>query len=424
MDNTAIKELNMLALEEENKKEILFTSGDPIAERLWYIALDDVDRNYCIDTEYGRVFAAGGYNAHKNWDGLTFNRDTSYSGLLGLNLIRPKEMLTSMKAIRECRKKLGFCCIKNMALHGVPNVKVYDMPLVEFKKIFHKASSINKTDDVIWLWCAYDLLMKNDFHEWEWLYENGRECFERFYDCFFDEHDGLYFGQPTFIDVGSNGYPESFGYKTEEAMNNGVWVKASSTNSLYYKGLCIMAEAAEKLGKCEDADAWRKKAEALKAAVLNGLRFEDGRFAYFKHKCGKLEERQEILGSAFPVLCGIAEEDDAKAAIKNYPVTAFGAPLIYPYFENDLVLHNNSMWPFADTFLLLAVEKALDVDLTELNLQILKNDTVRGHMGEFRNARTNEMMGASAQLWSIAAYINTCVRAGMTELDKESVKIN
>lgn len=419
-----INQLNLMNIETlETEEKLKFIGSNNIEHALWNTAIDDIEKNYCIDTEYGRVFAAGGYNKHKNWNGMTFNRDTAYSGILALNLIKPRGMLINLKAIRECRKKLGFSCIKNMVIHGIDNVVVYDMELEEFKKIFHKASAINKTDDVVWMWCAYDLLMKNNFDEWEWLYNNGKECFERFYDCFFDVQDGLYYGQPSFIDVGSNGYPESFGFKTEEAMNNGVWVKATSTNCLYYKALCIMADVADKLGYGDEKSEWENRAVNLKEAIKKGLAFSDGKYAYFKHKNGKLEERREVLGTAFLVLCDVLEGEDAEKAVADYPVTAYGVPLIYPYFENDRVLHNNSMWPFADTFFILAMEKVYKKDFTYINMHILMNDAVEGHMGEFRNTINNEMEGATAQLWSSAAYINTCVRAGHTCIMPEKVKI-
>ncbi len=410
--------------EEEPGKKIRYTGNDPLIGKMWNTALCDVEKNYCMNTEYGTVFAAGGYGEHFNWKGLTFNRDTSYSGLLALNALYPQEMLTSMKIIRCYRRKLAFHCTPETEIEGISGVQVVNVNFEEFKRRFHKGTAINKTDDVVWIWSFYDLMQKNHLQEEQWLYETAKYDFEHFYNPFYDETDGLYFGQPTFIDVGSNGYPDSFGLKTKEAYNNGVWVKASSTNALYYKALTIMGKTADKLGLEEEAQEWMRRAENLKKAIRESLRSPDGTFCYFKHRDGHLENRREVLGTAFCVLNGIVEGQEAKDALKDYPITAFGAPLIFPYYENDRVLHNNSAWPFADTFLLLATEKAYGIRLVNLNLQIMVNDSVNGHIGEFRNMILNQMCGAKAQLWSISGFLNACIRGGLTELKKETVRIS
>ena len=405
------------------KLGIKFTGNDTIAEKMWYIALEDIEKNYCIDTEYGVVFAAGGYNEHKNWDGLTFNRDTSYSGLLALNSIYPNEMLTSIKAIRKYREKLKFTCTPDTKLEGIDGVDVLDVDSLEFRKIFHKGTAINKTDDVVWIWCAYDLIKKNQFDEWEWFYETACDNFKNFYFPFFDKKDGLFFGQPTFIDVGLYGYPEHFGYNTKEARNNGVWVKATSTNALYYKALSIMSEVAEMLGLNDEAKEWELRAKNLKGAILKHLRFEDGTFAYFKHKDGSLEDRHEALGTAFAVLLDIVEGEDAKHALSGCGFTQYGVPLIYPFYENGNSLHNNATWPFVDTFYLLALEKAYGDSFVAHNLMVMLNASIDGHIYEYRDTNLNHIRGAKAQLWSIAGFINTCIRGGLTELPTDFVKI-
>ncbi len=393
---------------------------------LWNTALDDVEKNYMMETRFGKTFAAGAHGAFSGWKNLAFNRDTSYSGLLALNSLFPDKMLESLKTIRQVRLNLGWACYPEFVLRGIDGVEIYtELSLDDFRNKFFKASSINKTDDVCWIWCAFDLLMKMnaDISEWEWLYGNGVECFRRLYDPFYSDEYGLYFGQPTFIDVGSNGYPPEFGFKTEEARNKGVWLFASSTNCLYYKALRVMEYTAKKLGKLEEVEKWRVRAEKLKEAILENLRFPDGTFTYFMYPDGKHEERREVLGNAFPVLCGVVDGDDAKKCVENYPVTELGAHLIIPFYDNTSSLHNNSTWPFADTFLLLAKEQALGEDFTELNIEILKNMAKENSMCEFRNTVTGQISGQKAQLWSCAALLNTLVRAGYTSLPHNSVKM-
>ncbi len=396
----------------------VYTGESEYVGKLWKIALDDIEKSRVTTTEFGTIYTAGGYG--KSFFNLVFNRDNAYSGLLALNCLYPEEMLEAYKAIRQVRYRLGWTCFKSCGcgLMGVPEAEILDMERVAFFKKYQKASAINKTDDVCWLWAAYDLLMKHDFpiSEWEWLYENGKIGFEQYYKVFYDESDGLYFGQPTFIDIGHSGYPDGYNKPTTKKRNKCVWLKASSTNCLYYKGMCVMSEAAKRLGKTEEAAAWAQRAEKIKAAILKNLRAPDGSFYYFLYRDGTPEHRSDVLGSAFPVLMGIVEGEDARLALKNFPVTHYGIPLIQPFYERDDFYHNNSMWPFADTFFLLAYEKAYGVSTAEVNLQIMLNSFKNGHFYEQRNVKDNKPGGSWAQLWTTAGFLNVIIRKGDTDI--------
>ncbi len=402
-----------------------YTGGSEYIGRLWKIALYDIEKSRVTTTEFGTIFTAGGYG--ESFFNLVFNRDNAYSGLLALNCLYPEEMLEAYKAIRQVRYRLGWTCFKSCGcgLKGVPEAVILDMERVAFFKKYQKASAINKTDDVCWLWAAYDLFCKHDFplSEWEWLYENGKIGFEQYYKVFYDESDGLYFGQPTFIDVGHSGYPNGFNKPTTKKRNKCVWLKASSTNSLYYKGMCVMSEAAEKLGKAEEAAAWAERADKIKAAILKNLRAQDGSFYYFLYRDGKPERRSDVLGSAFPVLVGIVEGEDARLALKDFPITPYGIPLIHPFYERNDSYHNNSMWPFADTFFLLAYERAYGVGTAEINLQIMLNSFKDGHFCEMRNVKDNLPSGSWAQLWTTAGFLNAIVRNGESDIPAEKIKI-
>lgn len=404
-----------------------FCGENETLARLWNIALDDIEKSFNTVTEFGTVYSAGEYG--KGFSSLVFCRDNAYAGLLSLNRLYPREMREALRAIRQVRNRLGWKCFKSCGcllrgIDGVENIKL-DHPT--FFKTYQKASAINKTDDVCWLWAAYDLLVKHPERfgaaDWQWLYENGKESFERFYQPFYDPTDGLYFGQPTFIDVGGSGYPKGFNHPKEKERNRCVWVKASSTNALYYKALTVMAEAAERLGlKSERAD-WQKRAETLRTAMLAKLRNADGSFVYFLHRDGHPEPRRDTLGTAFPVLCGVVTGADARHALAGYPVTQYGTPLIYPYYERNDTYHNNSMWPFADTFYLLAYERAYEVSCNDINRTILCNAYRNGHFLELRDARSNQPTGSWAQLWTTAAFLNVMIRGGLTEFDPAQILI-
>lgn len=371
-------------------------------------ARSDIEKSFNTETPYGKVYSAGDFG--KGFSGLVFNRDVSYAGILALNQLYPSEMLESLKTVRAVRKRLGFACHRACGglLEGVEGVICEELSPAEFFKKYQKASAINKTDDVCWLWCAYDLLSRGEFSmdEWKWLYENGLECFERFYAPFYDPADGLYFGQPSFLDVGHNGYPDGWNTPTQENRNRCVWVKAASTNCLYYKGLCVMAEAAKKLGM-KEAHIWEERAEHLKWAILDKFVREDGGFAYFIHRDGHKEPRRDALGAAFAVLCDVT---DSEKVLLGYPVTDQGVPLLHPFYDRDDYYHNNSSWGFVDAFFLLAKEKLSGISTAQRTLELLNDYYMDGHFYEWRDLRDGKVKGSPAQLWTTAAFLGAAIR--------------
>ena len=405
----------------EPKCKMKLHGAPPIIEKLWQNVLWEIEQNFSIETPYGTVFGAA--NRGKGFFAKLFTRDVSFSGILGLNVLYPKEMMQSMKIIRKVRLERGWSCPKDQVIQGIEGVTIEDLTNREYIIKYGKSTPANKTDDVIWLWSYYDLLTRGDYqrNEWEWYYETGLECFKRLYDPFYDPDDGLYFGQPTFIDVGHSGYPQEMMKQplldpsnTTYNFNACIWVKASSTNSLYYAGLLAMAGAAKRLNRMDEAADFSKRAAALADSMRKHLRFEDGTFTYFKHKGGHLEPRREAIGTALPVIFGIVDGEEAKAAVAKYPYTVCGAPTIYPFYDNNSFYHNNSAWPFASTIFNTAVEKATGSSTAFENLVMLMNSTERGAMREVFDMRKRIPTASFAQLWSMAAFVCTCSRMNYT----------
>ncbi len=58
--NKMVKETNIMDLEYvKPNKQIKFTYKNKMIEKLWNIALSDVEKNRCVDTPYGTVYSAG-----------------------------------------------------------------------------------------------------------------------------------------------------------------------------------------------------------------------------------------------------------------------------------------------------------------------------------------------------------------------------
>ncbi len=399
----------------EPSNKMRLKNATPLIERLWRIALSDVESNIVRLPDGSTYFGAGtGFGAQ------VYTRDISYSGILSLNRLYPGIMRQSLEHTRRVRLRLGFTVSRAHKVDGIEvNWAVEDISEEEFLAKYRTNSYTRRTDDVVWLWCAGNLFERyGSPDDWRWLYETGRECFQRLYDPFFDPEDGLYKGQASFIDIHYED-TKATGYPSEWTISDCVHIKATSTNCLYVKGLEVMGVAARKLGLADEAASWASRARSLKEAIRRELRFEDGTFAYFKDRSGRLEDRRDALGTALAVLLEVVTGEEAVQALRDYPVTDAGVSLFHPFYPVDNWYHNNSSWPFVDTLFLMASEKADGRDRIPLNLALLARVCRDGTFHEVVDLRNKEVRGSGGQLWTAAAFLGTCMRAGF-ELGRRS----
>ncbi len=401
-------------------------SGDvtPLTERMWNIALDDVERNQ-VTHESGAVF----FGAGTRYGDRIYTRDISIAGVLGVNRLYPNEMLSSLKLTRDIRKALGY---KVSAPHVVREIDVaWEVIAEEDWEVMakYKTNSYTRaTDDVVWLWAADDLFTRRrEIADWDWMLEHGELFFNVFYAPWFDKSDGLYRGQPLYHDITNSAYPKGM------TIADCVLLKALSTNCLYYRGLLAMAHACESCGRpANEKQRWLDRAVALKLAIQKEFIKPDGTLAYYKDRQGELMPNREILGTAFAVVFGIVEGDAAKSAYADYPITDKGIPLFAPFIPGNKGPHNMASWPFCDTFFLWGKSVADGGDYTDQNAALLARslgtafrpkkakegeewDTGLGSFHEKITLPDGLIDGSGHQLWSAAAFVNVCVRAKLIE---------
>lgn len=105
-----------------------------------------------------------------------------------------------------------------------------------------------------------------------------------------------------------------------------------------------------------------------------------------------------------------------QASFVDIHFTDGGTPLFHPFFPRDDFYHNNSSWPFVDTFLIKAMETADGVNRTALNAALLARTCVDdGTFHEVTDYRTRAVKGSGSQLWTAASFIDTCRRAGLID---------
>jgi len=394
------------------KLDVRLENVSPLIERLWRIALSDIESNI-VETDNGKYFGAGAL-----FNIIVFTRDISYSGVLGLNKLYPEIMKSSLRATRDVRSRLAF---KVQTEYVLDNIDVPWQPeeITEqgFAQKYHTNSYCRRTDDVVWLWAAYDLFSKHGTKDdWQWLYKMGSKFFDEFYNPFYDCEDDLYHGQASFVDIHSAAH-KATGYPQDWDLKDCILVKSLSTNCLYVRGLEVMAVVSEHFGHEKEEDMWEVRAADLRKAIRDNLLNSDGTLSYFKDKHGNLQPRRDALGSALAVLMDIVEGEEARAALKNYPVTDVGVPLFHPFFPENNYYHNNTSWPFVDTFFIKALEKSDGENRTALNAALLARTCVNdGTFHEVVDFRDKKPGGSGSQLWTAASFIDTCFRAGLVNL--------
>ena len=263
--------LSQLPTPQPQSKATLKGNITPLTDRMWKIALDDVERNE-VKNEAGVVY----FGAGTRYGDRVYTRDISIAGVLGVNRFYPNEMLSSLKLTREIRRGLGY---KVSAPHVIPEIKVPWEVIAEVDKEvmakYRTNSYTRATDDVIWLWAGDDLFtIHPELADWKWMLENGEHFFKVFYEPWFDPTDGLFRGQPLYHDITNSAYPDG--------MTNAdcVLLKSLSTNCLYYRGMLAMANASEKAGRpASEKQAWLDRAAALKVAIVKEFTKPDGTLA-------------------------------------------------------------------------------------------------------------------------------------------------
>jgi hypothetical protein len=71
-----------------------------------------------------------------------------------------------------------------------------------------------------------------------------------------------------------------------------------------------------------------------------------------------LSSKSEALGEALCILFDIASPDQQKTIVRSTPVMDFGVPTVYPQIPGIPPYHNNSVWPFVQSYWMLAAAKA------------------------------------------------------------------
>lgn len=342
----------------------------------------------------GSVFWAGyGFNTY------LYTRDTAYSSWLGTAYILPDVVKSHLQHLRGLRRKVGLKVSQKheIPIAGIPTEEL-DITESEMAATYNTNSYTRRTDDIVWvlgLWEVYKSTRNSELLDYilaEFDYFD-----QHFYRYFHDESDGLYRGQPTFIDVGGPCYPGRGPAGT-------VILKALSTNCLYAGCFAILRKAANVLGQEERASAFGKRRDQLAESIRQT--FGENGYPFYKYEDGTYSDRQEILGLAFLAIFDILPASECAELLSAYPDGDFGRPLVWPFYGSSQVYHDNSTWPFADTIYALAEYKVGNKqEVIRKTMGKLCRHSLNGNFNEVLEWQTGRFVGCPSYIWSAASYL-------------------
>ncbi len=343
-----------------------YTSDQPIVDALFKLSTEEGLKNIEADS----TFRTGA-----EWGGV-WTRDISYSIYLAFAYHEPEvAKISLMKKVKRGR------IIQDTGSGGAWPVS---------------------SDRVVWSIAAWEVYKVTGDRDWL------KQSYEIIKNTLADDaktltaENGLYKGESSFLDWREQTYPKWMNnVDIAESQNLG-------TNVVHYEAHQILGKMAEALG--ESGEEAFKEAETIKQAVNKELWQEEkgyyGQYLYGR-KYRDLSPRFEALGEALSIVFDVADEGRAKNIISKAPVTPFGTPTIYPQIPGIPPYHNNSVWPFVQSYWNLAAAKAGNEKMLNFGLAaiyrpaalFLSNyENFVAQSGDFKGTEIN----SNRMLWSMA----------------------
>lgn len=298
-----------------------YKSDAPISDAIYNMSLEEMIRAVEPDS----TFRTG-----KEWAGV-WTRDISYSIILSMAWLQPRVAMKSL-----LRKVNG----KGRIIQDTGTGGAYPC----------------STDRMIWAVAAWEVYKATGDKNWlEKVYPVIKNSIDDDLQVIYDKETGLVKGESSFLDWREQTYP--------------AWMQPADifeseclgTNAVHYKGNEVLADMADILNYKTVAEKHRAIAIRIKSGINKYLWMPDKGY-YAQYLYGReykiISPRAEALGEALCVIWDIAGKERAKQIVAHTPVTDFGIPCIYPEIPDIPPYHNNAVWPFVQTFWLIASAKA------------------------------------------------------------------
>ncbi|HPA57384.1 MAG TPA: hypothetical protein PLT70_08150, partial [bacterium] len=399
----------------QKEGDMILESGNMMFDALFTMALREVEENsvsQISDWSFnnGNPVDCECFETGEKWK-YVWTRDTAYAVDLGLAFVDPA----------RSKNSLLFKISERKTSAGGGNMEI-------IQDTGSGGSWPVSTDRVSWALGAYETLKYlegssyTDFLDKAYTAIKNTVMTDRSH--VFDAADGLYYGEQSFLDWREQTYPVWTASDTVHIAMS----KTLSTNVLHFIILDIGSKLAELKGDSafkNDCDSWKN---SLKNSIVDKFYLSDAKlFSAMKTTFlnNAAVKKFDLLGQSLAVIAGVADENKAKDAVANYPVTTAGPPVIWPQEPSTRIYHNRGIWPFVTAYALRsAVKTKNDLAYTNafmsivrgaaLNLSNMENfefTTLSNYYADNRKDQLNRdltgpVVNSQRQLWSVAAFIS------------------
>ena len=360
----------------------------PMMEAVYNLTMEESLLNIHEGT-YGDVFWTGA-----NWSGQVWTRDTAMSVQYSLGWVFPEESQNSL-----LQKVIG--------AEGNPKIWEEDTGTGG-----SYATSIDRIIMEIAGWEIYKTTGNEEFLEQ--IYNISKNTLEQDYHVAYDELTGLFKGETGGLDHCAKTYPDWMDPDQKDSIVNIAEGKPANANIIFAQALHIMAESGKILGKEESEIAdWEAKYEDLKKAINEHFWLEDrGMYASWEYPewmGSPVADKVDVIANGYAVMFDIADEQQKKQIMENYPLVVYGANTVWPQ-KNGLmastIYHNRGVWPGWEATMMIAAKENGNMQLAE---EIMKS-CVRGAAINLSNKEvihfeSGDGYASDRQLWSVAGTL-------------------
>src|SRR5664279_1040743 len=351
-----------------------YQSDYPIANAIYNMSLEEMQKAIEPDS----TFRTG-----KEWAGV-WTRDISYSIILSMAYMQPRVAKNSL--LKKVNKKGRI--IQDTGSGGAWPVS---------------------TDRMIWAVAAFELYKVTGDKDWlKQAYEIVRNSVDDDLSNIYDAETGLVRGESSFLDWREQTYPKWM--QPADIYNS----ENLGTNAVHYQANIVLPQMAEILHDTEKAAMFKRIAGNIKKGI-NMYLWQNEKGYYGQYIYGRnytvLSPRSEALGEALTVLFDIADSSKQQQIISHVPITPFGISCIYPQIPGIPPYHNDTVWPFVQTYWLWAAAKAgneksvmesISAIYRPAALFLTNKENFVADNGDFQGTQIN----SSNMLWSLSGNIS------------------
>jgi len=388
-------------------------SGNVMFDALFALAVTELNENKVSQiTDYSmnnsNPVDCDCFETGADWH-YVWTRDTAYAVHSGIAFLEPQKSKNSLK-FKISERKIGGGNMQIVQDTGSGG----SWPV--------------STDRVVWALGAMETLKNLEGSDYNSFFSDSYEAIKNTLDAdrlhVYDENDGLYRGEQSFLDWREQTYPH---WTADNTKHIGM-SKTLSTNVLHYIALKTAADLAKELNKNAEASEFTTQAENLKTAIKSGFYLES-RKTFSTMKTTFLDysavDKRDLLGLSLLILSGIADNTEAAEILEEYPVTAAGPSVIFPQEPKTRIYHNRAIWPFVSSYGLRAAAKAGNDKFYEnafmslvrgaaFNLSNMENFEFitldAWHQDNWTDFQNREMSGpvvnSRRQLWSVGGFLS------------------